>query len=84
MEGSIIAAIIAVHIATKATSDMPMVPAPFPIASTSSSVKIQASAVSARIAIRAGAASRSESGKRFEGLSAFKSNVVFDFGEECV
>jgi hypothetical protein len=84
MEGSIIAAIIAVHIATKATSDMPMVPAPFPIACTCSSVKIQASAVSARIAIHAGAASRSESGKRFEGLSAFKSNVVFDFGEECV
>src|SRR5262249_46642169 len=84
MEGSIIAAIIAVHIATKATSDMPIVPAPFPIAFTCSSVRIQASTVSTRTAVHAGIASRSESGTRFEGLSAFKSNVVFDFGEECV
>ncbi len=56
----------------------------FPLPALARALKSKLSAVSARIAIHAGAASRSESGKRFEGLSAFKSNVVFDFGEECV
>jgi hypothetical protein len=48
MDGNIIAAIIAVHMATNATNDIPMVPAPLPIARTWSSVTTQASAVSAR------------------------------------
>src|SRR6476469_10759070 len=84
MEGNIIAAIIAVHIATKATIDMPMVPAPLPIACACSSVTIQARAVSARIATHAGAASRSENETRSERSFALKSNVVFDFGKNRV
>jgi hypothetical protein len=82
MDGNIIAAIIAVHIATNATNDMPIVPAPLPIARTCSSVTIQASTVNATIAIQAGAASRSKSLTGSEGFSAFTSNVVFDLRKE--
>jgi hypothetical protein len=71
MDGNFIAAIIAVHVATNAINDMPIVPAPLPIARTCSSVTIQASTVNATIAVRAGAASRSESGTLSGGASAF-------------
>jgi len=83
-EGNIIAVIIAVHMATNATNDMPIVPAPLPIARTWSTVTIQASTANATIAVHAGASSRNESGTRSGGASAFTSNVVFDFGEKCV
>src|SRR6266478_1321450 len=73
MDGNIIAAIIAVHIATNATNDMPIVPAPLPIARTWSSVTIQASTVNATIAVQAGAASRSKSLTQSDGFSAFTS-----------
>src|SRR5713226_1360008 len=84
MDGNIIAAIIAGHMATNATNDILIVPAPLPIARTWSSVTIQASTVNATIAVHAGAASRSKSGTRSGGASAFTSNVVFDFGKKCV
>src|SRR6516164_1274085 len=73
MDGNIIAAIIAVHMATNATNDIPIVPAPLPIARIWSSVTIQASTVTATIAVQAGAASRSKSLTRAEGFSAFTS-----------
>src|SRR5215831_8630288 len=76
MDGNIIAAIIAVHMATNATNDMPIVPAPLPIARTWSSVTIQASTVNATIAVQAGAASRSKSSIRADGFSAFTSNKI--------
>src|SRR5271166_1433804 len=65
--------IIAVHMATNATNDIPIVPAPLPIARTWSSVTIQASTVNATIAVQAGAASRSKSLTRADGFSAFTS-----------
>jgi hypothetical protein len=68
----------------KPQNNIPMVPAPLLIALIWSSVTTQASAVSTRSATHAGAASRSESGTRSGGASAFTSNVVFDFGEKCV
>ena len=73
MDGNIIAAIIAIHMATNATNDIPIVPAPLPIARTWSSVTIQASTVNATIAVQAGAASRSKSLTQTDGFSAFTS-----------
>src|ERR1700739_2718985 len=73
IDGNIIAAIIAVHMATNATNDIPIVPAPLPMARTWSRVTIQASTVNATIAVQAGAASRSKSLTRADGFSAFTS-----------